>query len=64
MAAEASDPALKESFNKQALAYRKLAAERAERMGLPRPPRPDTTQQAEGPITVMRQLRDEPPASR
>jgi hypothetical protein len=40
MAAEASDPALKESFGKQAVAYRKLAAERAERQGLPRPPGP------------------------
>jgi hypothetical protein len=31
MAAEASDPGLKESFSKQALAYRKLAIRRAER---------------------------------
>jgi hypothetical protein len=40
MAAEASDPALKESLGKQALAYRKLATERAERLHLPRPPAP------------------------
>jgi hypothetical protein len=40
MAAEASDPALRESLSRQALAYRKLAAERAERQGLPRPPPP------------------------
>jgi hypothetical protein len=40
MAAEASDSALKESLRKQAVAYRKLATERAERLGLPRPPRP------------------------
>jgi hypothetical protein len=38
MAAEAADPALKESLTKQAIAYRKLASERAERQGLPRPP--------------------------
>jgi hypothetical protein len=40
MASEASDPALKEALKKQAIAYRKLAAERAERQGLPRPPHP------------------------
>jgi hypothetical protein len=38
MAAGETDPALKESLSKQALAYRKLAAERAERLNLPRPP--------------------------
>jgi hypothetical protein len=40
MAAEASDPALKDSLNKQAIAYRRLAAERAER--LPQPSRPQS----------------------
>jgi len=40
MAAEATDPALKESLAKQAGAYRKLASERAERQGLPKPPEP------------------------
>ena len=39
MAADATDPALKESLSKQAVAYRKLAAERAERLNLPPPPR-------------------------
>jgi hypothetical protein len=34
MALEASDPALRESFSKQALAYRKLALRRAERQTL------------------------------
>jgi len=38
MAAEESDPALKEALTRQALAYRKLARERAERQGLPLPP--------------------------
>ena len=38
MASEATDPALKESFTKQAVAYRKLAAERAEWLNLARPP--------------------------
>ena len=37
MALEATDPALKESLSKQALAYHKLAEERAERLH-PRPP--------------------------
>ncbi|TMJ05720.1 MAG: hypothetical protein E6G97_02130 [Alphaproteobacteria bacterium] len=36
MAAEASEFALKESFAKQARAYRSLAAERAERQNLAR----------------------------
>ena len=40
MAAEASNPALKESLRKQAIAYRQLAAERAERLGLPQPRQP------------------------
>jgi hypothetical protein len=40
MAAEASDPALRESLSQQAIAYRMLATDRAERMGLPRPPQP------------------------
>lgn len=38
MAADETDPALKDTLAKQALAYRKLAAERAERLNLPRPP--------------------------
>jgi hypothetical protein len=38
MSAEASDPVLKESLKQQALAYRNLAAERADRLGLLRPP--------------------------
>jgi len=38
MAEGETDSALKESLRKQALAYRKLAAERAERLNLPRPP--------------------------
>src|SRR5687767_8638611 len=38
MAAEESDPALKEALKNQAVAYRKLARERAERQGLPLPP--------------------------
>jgi hypothetical protein len=40
MAAEATDPALKDSLSKQAHAYRKLAEERAERLRLPKPPDP------------------------
>ena len=38
MAADEADLALKESLIKQALAYRKLAAERTERLKLSRPP--------------------------
>jgi hypothetical protein len=38
MAAEESGPKLKASFEKQAAAYRKLAAERAKKLGLPEPP--------------------------
>ena len=40
MAAEATDPTLKQQFVKQAEAYRKLAAERASRLNLPDPPLP------------------------
>jgi hypothetical protein len=35
MAAEATDPALKDSFQKQAAAYRKLAEKRAASLNLP-----------------------------
>jgi hypothetical protein len=35
MAAEATDAALKESFKKQAAAYRKLADQRAAKLNLP-----------------------------
>jgi hypothetical protein len=38
LAADETDPALKETLANQALAYRKLAAERAERLGVPRTP--------------------------
>ena len=41
MAAEPTDPALKESLARQAVAYRKLAAERAERLNLARLPPSD-----------------------
>jgi hypothetical protein len=41
MAKEESAPDLKSSLLKQAEAYRNLAAERAERIGLPKPPRQD-----------------------
>jgi hypothetical protein len=37
MAAEEQDPKLKEQFLKQAAAYRKLAAERAKKLGLALP---------------------------
>ena len=37
MAAETADPKLKESFAAQAVAYRKLASERAKRHGLKLP---------------------------
>ena len=40
LAAAETDSALKEALGKQALAYRKLAAERAERLKLPPPPQP------------------------
>ena len=39
MAKDEADAALRESLLKQAQAYRKLAIERAERLGLPRPPK-------------------------
>ena len=39
MAKDEADAALRESLVKQAQAYRKLATERAERLGLPRPPK-------------------------
>jgi hypothetical protein len=38
MAQGETDLALKEQLLQQAAAYRKLAAERAERLGLPQPP--------------------------
>ena len=38
LAKDELSPALKASLLKQAEAYRKLAAERAERIGLPKPP--------------------------
>jgi len=41
MAADETDPALKETLANQALAYRKLAAERAVRLNLPRTPQSD-----------------------
>ena len=40
MAAEATDPKLKESFEKQAIAYRKLAEARAGELNLRPVPRP------------------------
>ena len=40
MAAEATDPKLKESFEKQAIAYRKLAERRARELNLPPVPIP------------------------
>jgi len=40
MAEGETEQSLKHSLLKQAEAYRKLAAERAERLGLPRPPQP------------------------
>ncbi len=42
MAEGETDSALKEQLLKQAAAYRKLATERAERLGLPRPPQRST----------------------
>jgi hypothetical protein len=41
MAKDETDAALRDSLLKQAQAYRKLATERAERLGLPRPPKSD-----------------------
>jgi hypothetical protein len=40
MAAEATDPKLKDSLENQAAAYRKLAGERTARLNVPEPPRP------------------------
>ena len=40
MAAEAADPKLKDSLEKQAAAYRKLAGERTARLNVPEPPGP------------------------
>jgi hypothetical protein len=40
MAAQESDPALKQSLTKQAQAYRKLASERAKRLPPPSSPKP------------------------
>jgi hypothetical protein len=40
MAAEENNPELKAQFEKQAAAYRKLVAERAEKYGLPPPSAP------------------------
>ncbi len=40
MAAQETNPELKAQFERQAAAYRKLAAERAERYGLPPPSQP------------------------
>jgi hypothetical protein len=37
-AAEEPNPKLRADFEKQAAAYRKLAAERADKLGLPAPP--------------------------
>jgi hypothetical protein len=46
MAAQESNPELKAQFEKQAVAYRKLAAERAEKYGLPPPsPREEAKEQ-------------------
>jgi hypothetical protein len=38
MAAEETNPAVRAQFEKQAVAYRKLASERAAKLGLPEPP--------------------------
>lgn len=38
MAAEETDPKLKANLEKQAVAYRKLASERAQKLGLEPPP--------------------------
>ena len=44
MAEEASEPALKEALEEQARAYRKMAAKRAEQLGLPAPSAPGEIQ--------------------
>ena len=41
LALQESDPVVKSQFEKQATAYRKLAAERAEKYGLPLPSSPE-----------------------
>ena len=41
LAMQENDPEVKSRFEKQAAAYRKLAAERAERYGFPLPSRPE-----------------------
>jgi hypothetical protein len=41
MAADETEPALKQALAKLAVSYRKLATERAERLHLPTPPKPD-----------------------
>jgi hypothetical protein len=38
MAADETNPAVRAQFEKQAAAYRKLASERAAKLGLPEPP--------------------------
>jgi hypothetical protein len=43
MAAEATDPKLKESLTKQAEAYHKLAAKRATQIGMAPPERPSSS---------------------
>jgi hypothetical protein len=48
MSGETADPKLRDSFSSQARAYRKLAAERAQRLGLPRPPDPTPAQSTRG----------------
>ena len=40
MAADETNPAVRKQFEKQAAAYRKLASERAAKLGLPEPPPP------------------------
>jgi hypothetical protein len=45
MASEATDPGLKQSLEKQAVAYRKLAKERAARLKFPPPPAPQKQMQ-------------------
>lgn len=40
LAADETNPQLKEAFEQQAKAYRKLASERAKKLGLPAPSEP------------------------
>jgi hypothetical protein len=42
MASETADPGLKQALEKQAVAYRKLAKDRAARLKLPPPPVPQS----------------------